>query len=53
LDFGCGGGGLLHVLAERFPHVRFLGFDVNANFPSDLPNLRFSDQVPGKSATTW
>jgi SAM-dependent methyltransferase len=46
LDFGCGGGGLLHVLAERFPQVRFLGFDVNANFPSDLPNLRFTDQFP-------
>ena len=46
LDFGCGGGGLLHVLAERFPRVQFLGFDVNANFPSDLPNLRFSDQFP-------
>jgi SAM-dependent methyltransferase len=46
LDFGCGGGGLLHVLAERFPDVQFLGFDVNANFPSDLPNLRFSDQFP-------
>lgn len=46
LDFGCGGGGLLHVLAERFPQVQFLGFDVNANFPSDLPNLRFSDQFP-------
>ncbi|WP_426012012.1 class I SAM-dependent methyltransferase [Caulobacter sp. DWR2-3-1b2] len=46
LDFGCGGGGLLHVLAGRFPQVDFLGFDVNANFPSDLPNLRFSDQFP-------
>ncbi|MFZ0267185.1 class I SAM-dependent methyltransferase [Caulobacter sp.] len=46
LDFGCGGGGLLHVLAERFPQVQFLGFDINANFPSDLPNLRFSDQFP-------
>lgn len=47
LDFGCGGGGLLHVLAERFPQVQFLGYDVNADFPSDLPNLRFSDQFPG------
>jgi SAM-dependent methyltransferase len=46
LDFGCGGGGLLHVLAERFPQVQFLGFDVNADFPSDLPNLRFSNQFP-------
>lgn len=46
LDFGCGGGGLLHVLAERFPRVQFLGFDVNADFPSDLPNLRFSDRFP-------
>jgi len=46
LDFGCGGGGLLHVLAERFPQVQFLGYDVNADFPSDLPNLRFSNQFP-------
>lgn len=43
LDFGCGGGGLVHVLAERFPEVVFLGFDVNADFPSGLPNLRFDN----------
>ncbi|CAN5414988.1 hypothetical protein BH10PSE4_BH10PSE4_42340 [soil metagenome] len=46
LDFGCGGGGLVHVLAERFPDVAFLGFDVNANFPSGLPNLRFDSTLP-------
>lgn len=46
LDFGCGGGGLLHVLAERFPQVQFLGFDVNADFPSDLPNLGFTNRPP-------
>jgi SAM-dependent methyltransferase len=46
LDFGCGGGGLLHVLAERFPEVQFLGFDVNAGFPSDLPNLSFTNRPP-------
>jgi SAM-dependent methyltransferase len=46
LDFGCGGGGLIHVLAERFPEVAFLGFDVNANFPSGLPNLRFDSALP-------
>lgn len=46
LDFGCGGGGLLHALAVRFPGVEFVGFDVNADFPSDLPNLRFDTRPP-------
>lgn len=49
LDFGCGGGGLIHVLAERFPEVAFLGFDVNADFPSGLPNLRFDSASPGET----
>lgn len=45
LDFGCGGGGLAHALASRFPEVAFLGFDVNANFPSELANLKFDNAL--------
>jgi SAM-dependent methyltransferase len=46
LDFGCGGGGLLHGLADQLPEVAFTGFDVNADFPSDLSNLRFTSRSP-------
>jgi SAM-dependent methyltransferase len=49
LDFGCGGGGLAHALAARFPEVAFLGFDVNADFPSGLPNLRFTSALPDQT----
>jgi len=50
LDFGCGGGGLAHALAVRFPEVTFLGFDVNTDFPSGLANLRF---VSALAETTY
>lgn len=49
LDFGCGGGGLAHALAARFPDIQFFGFDVNADFPSDLPNLRFESVLPDQT----
>lgn len=49
LDFGCGGGGLMHALADQLPEVAFTGFDVNASFPSDLPNLTFTSQPPSAS----
>lgn len=48
LDFGCGGGGLIHALAARFPEVDFRGFDVNADFPSGLPNLKFETALPDR-----
>jgi SAM-dependent methyltransferase len=45
LDFGCGGGGLLHKLAKKFPDIVFVGYDVNSNFPSDLNNLSFKTEL--------
>lgn len=48
LDFGCGGGGLIHALAARFPEIDFNGFDVNANFPSGLTNLKFDNALADK-----
>jgi 2-polyprenyl-3-methyl-5-hydroxy-6-metoxy-1,4-benzoquinol methylase len=50
LDIGCGRGRALHLLAEKFPHSRFTGYDLSneaiayardhAN-RSELRNLRF------------
>ncbi len=45
LDFGCGGGGLVHKLAARFPDITFTGVDVNSDFPTDLANLTFKTEL--------
>ena len=48
LDYGCGGGGLVSELSKKFQDVKFTGFDVNANFPSHLPNLDFVTSRPSE-----
>jgi len=50
LDIGCGAGGVLLELAQRFPHSRFLGVDISVDAIDEakraaaalrLKNLRF------------
>lgn len=48
LDYGCGGGGLVSELSKIFLDVECTGFDINADFPSHLPNLNFVTSLPSE-----
>ncbi|MBC2905770.1 class I SAM-dependent methyltransferase [Streptomyces cupreus] len=43
-DVGCGAGRALIVLAEKFPHSRFTGFD---NFPAQVERARANAEKAG------
>ena len=51
LDYGCGGGNLIKLLAQKYPQHRFIGFDMHNDQAPGTPNVEFSSNLDGKDAS--
>ena len=61
IDIGCGAGGAVLMMADRFPKSSFVGYDISEHAleraeerlaESGLSNARFADARTARSATT-
>lgn len=49
LDFGCGQGGLLRCLSQRYPHHQFFAFEPNQSTHADqIPHVQRLTEIAGE-----